>query len=150
MSVIMSANIYLSQEGRPRLEAIVDFLNDLEEVDGIFYGADLSRLGHNSNGPLAISVTTKNSRQENKFGIKGLSIAIEDPLHSDTKIGCGQHGGLGDFEQNPFLMIKGSGFLPGTECSDQTSAVDIAPTVLTFLDQSFSGLDGNPLSSSIG
>ena len=144
----LSANIYLSEDGLPRLKAIIDFLSKLEEIDGIFHGTDLCDLGHNPNGALAISVTTKNSKQKNKFGIKGVSVAIEDPLHSDTRVGCGQHGGLGSFEQNPFLMIKGSGFIPGTEWPDRTSAVDIAPTVLAFLDESFTDLDGTPLSCS--
>ncbi|MBL94580.1 MAG: hypothetical protein CFH06_01230 [Alphaproteobacteria bacterium MarineAlpha3_Bin5] len=141
-----SANIYLSVEALPKKMQIIRFLRTLKELDGVYSGNDLSLLGQNPAGALTISVTTKNTLDTNKHGIKGMSIAVDDPLHEDTVIGCGQHGGLGKFEQNPFLIAKGTGFLPRSSCNETTSAIDLAPTVLDYLGEPCKDMDGRPLS----
>ena len=87
------------------------------------------------------------SNKTNQFGVPGLSVGIEVPGTIDSRLGCGQHGGLGQYEQNPFLIIKGSDFKPGTTSDLETSAVDIAPTVLDFFGISQKSLDGNSLSA---
>lgn len=143
----LSANIYLSETGRFRLNDIINFLLDIEDLDRVIWGDELKLIGLNPDGNLAISVTTRNTEDANEFGVKGMSIAIEDPLHFDTNIGCGQHGGFGKFEQNPFLIVKGQGFLPASNCIKETSAVDLGPTVLQFLGMSNARMDGKPLSS---
>ena len=60
-------------------------------------------------------------------------------------LGCGQHGGLARFEQMPFLLAQGQGFKPGARRTVTSSAIDIAPTVLTHLGVPFAGLDGRAL-----
>jgi arylsulfatase A-like enzyme len=65
-------------------------------------------------------------------------------------MGCGQHGGLGRYEQSPFLMIEGAGFAAGAGRDEPSSAVDIAPTVLTHLGVPFDNLDGRPLQRRTG
>jgi arylsulfatase A-like enzyme len=42
-------------------------------------------------------------------------------------------------------MIAGGSFAAGTSRSTPTSAVDLAPTVLTHLGVAFDGLDGRAL-----
>jgi len=61
-------------------------------------------------------------------------------------LGGGQHGGLGRYEQNAFLTLCGRGFKPGAKYDKETSAVDIAPTILKHLGLPFDGMDGRPLS----
>lgn len=141
----LSANIYMSDQGREKLEKVVSFLHTVDGLDKIFWGERLDKIGHRKDGSLAISVTTKRSDAMNQYGIKGESIAIVDPLHEDTNIGSGQHGGLGKYEQNPFLMFVGYGVAQGSVFSGESSAVDLAPTVLRFLGEPYGDMDGNPL-----
>ncbi len=144
----LSANIYLSQEARPRIPQLIPFLWSLNEIDQVFAGENLGRLGHRTDTALAIAVTTKRSDEKNPYGIAGMSIAIEDSLSKDTNIGCGQHGGLGTYEQHPFLIANGGGFEAGAVCQSETSAIDIAPTVLRHLGVDGPGMDGAPLALS--
>lgn len=141
----LSANIYLSDEARNRIPEIIPFLWGLDDIDQVFAGENLTRLGHRSDTALAIAVTTRRSDDKNAFGIPGMSIAIEDSLSKDTNMGCGQHGGLGPYEQHPFLIANGGGFASGSVCQRETSAIDIAPTVLRHLGLGWEGMDGTPL-----
>ena len=144
----LSANIYLSDAARDRLPRIIPFLRELDDVDQVFTGTNLARLGHRTDTALAIAVTTKGTNEANEFGIPGIRTAVQDPLHTDTRMGCGQHGGLGPNEQNPFLMACGGGFLPGSTDSKKSSAIDLAPTILRHLDQGWDDMDGSPLDQS--
>ena len=75
-----------------------------------------------------------------------MSHAIADPLSGETNVGCGQHGGLGRHEQQPFMMVRGGGFGRATRVDAPSSPVDIAPTVLRHLGLPHDGMDGAPLS----
>ena len=142
-----SAHIYLADEARGRLGHIRDFLDAMDDVDQVFTGDALARVGHRTDTPLALSVTAKRSDGANEFGIEGLNGAFEDPLSGETQIGGGQHGGLGRFEQHAFLIVRGGGFAKGQRSDGETSAIDLAPTVLRHLDLPFDGMDGKPLPS---
>jgi len=144
-SNVFSANIYVAPEARGRIGDIVDFLVAADDVDRVFVGEDLVTLGHRADSTLAISITPKRTDDTNEFGIPGLSGAFEDPLSSETRIGCGQHGGLGRFEQNPFLIVQGGGFGVGKRCNEPTSAIDLAPTILRHLGLPLGTMDGKPL-----
>ncbi len=63
-----------------------------------------------------------------------------------TPLGGGQHGGLGAYEQHPFLIVRGGGFGAGVESGGETSAIDLAPTILRHLGLPSGGMDGKPLS----
>lgn len=141
----LSANIYMTEQAKSRLPQLIPYLWGLHEIDQVFAGENLKRLGHRTDTALAIAVTTVRSDDDNEFGIPGISIAIEDPLHKDTNLGCGQHGGLGPFEQHPFLMAVGGGFKVATIRPDETSAIDLAPTILHHLGQTWDGMDGRSL-----
>jgi hypothetical protein len=52
---------------------------------------------------------------------------------------------LARYEQMPFLMIDGAGFLGGTDAGGPTSPIDIAPTILAHLEMPASGMDGRAL-----
>jgi hypothetical protein len=76
--------------------------------------------------------------------VRGYCPIVQDPADNESKIGFGQHGGLGPNEQRPFLMIAGGGFAPG-ERREATSLVDIAPTVLRHLRMDHDDMDGRAL-----
>ncbi|MDA0306642.1 MAG: alkaline phosphatase family protein [Proteobacteria bacterium] len=141
-----SAHIYVSDKARNRIADIVRLLEDMDGVDKVYAGNDLEKVGHRTDTPLAITVTAERSDDANEFGIRGINTAFEDPLSDDTTLGGGQHGGLGRYEQNAFLTLCGRGFKPGAKYDKETSAVDIAPTILKHLGLPFDGMDGRPLS----
>jgi predicted AlkP superfamily pyrophosphatase or phosphodiesterase len=141
-----SAHIYVSDAARGRIGDIVRLLESLEDIGEIFTGPDLARVGHRTDTPLAISVTAKCSDGVNEFGVAGMNAAFKDRLSGETRMGCGQHGGLGAYEQGPFLIVRGGGFGAGGRCDAETSAIDIAPTILRHLDLPAGGMDGKPLS----
>ena len=141
-----SAHVYVADDARDRIDDIVHLLDDLEGVDEIYAGTDLEKVGHRSDTPLAITVTAKRSDDVNEFGVPGINAAFEDPLSSETRMGNGQHGGLGRYEQHAFLILQGGGFEAGSRCDEASSAIDIAPTILRHLGLPFDGMDGRPLS----
>jgi len=112
----------------------------------VFAGDALAEVGHRNGTALAIAVTPRRSDAENEFGWPGMSLAFDNPLATETVVGCGQHGGLGPFEQNPFLIVRGGGFVPGN-ADAPSSAIDIAPTILRHLGLPFAGIDGKPLAT---
>ena len=141
----LSAHIYITDEARSRIPGIIGFLEHTEGIARVFSGDQLAELGHKTDTPLAISLVTERTDDKNPYGIPGISLAVEDDLHADTNLGCGQHGGLGPYEQNPFLMIRGGGFVAGSHCNAESSAIDLAPTILRHLGVDSTGMDGQAL-----
>jgi hypothetical protein len=144
-SNVFSAHVYVAPEAQGRIADIVGFLEVADDVDRVFAGDDLAKVGHRTDSPLAVSVTPKRTDDANEFGIPGINAAFDDPLSYETRIGCGQHGGLGTFEQHTFLAIMGGGFGVGVGSDDPTSAIDLAPTILRHLDLPVDGIDGKQL-----
>ncbi|MFQ5764261.1 MAG: nucleotide pyrophosphatase, partial [Rhodospirillales bacterium] len=140
-----SAHIYVAEEVRYRIDAIKEFLEASDAVDRVFAGADLAEVGLATDTALALSVTPRRSDAANPYGVKGTSDAFFDPLSGETREGCGQHGGLGRFEQNPFLIVIGGGFEGGLRGDEESSAIDLAPTILRHLGLPWGGMDGKPL-----
>jgi len=140
-----SAAIYVSEAARPRIGALTSFLATLDGIDGILTGQELADVGQRADAALAIAVTTRKTDDENEFGVRGISDAIFDPFDNTTAPGLGQHGGLGLYEQHPFLFIRGGGFQTGTASQIESSAIDLAPTILRHLGVSWEGMDGKPL-----
>ncbi len=143
----LSAYVYLADNARDRLPAILEWLPGIDGVGSVHAGDDLAKLGQRTDGALAIAVDGAKSDAENEFGISGISDAFFNRFSTETAPGNGQHGGLGVNEQNPFLIAIGGGFAAGTEHQNPTSAVDVAPTVLAHLGLSADGMDGSALQS---
>jgi arylsulfatase A-like enzyme len=141
----LSAFIYLSDAARPRLAEIVRWLEGVEGIGSIHAGDELARLGQRTDGALAIAVDGGKSGDANEFGVAGLSDAFFNRFSTETAVGNGQHGGLGTNEQNPFLIAIGEGFAAGSVHGGETSAVDLAPTLLSHLGRPVDGMDGAPL-----
>jgi len=140
-----SATVYLAPEALDREGAIVEFLRADPRFGGVVAGADLALIGMPVDEGPRIAVTGAVTDAPNEYGVKGGSVAIQGTLKISINDRCGQHGGLGPREQNPFAMARGTGFLPGTETRDPTSAVDIAPTILRHLGLDHGDMDGAPL-----
>lgn len=137
-----SALVYLADNARHRLDNLLVFL---EGVGSVYAGDGLADLGQRTDGALAIAVDGRKTDAPNAFGIKGLSDAFFNQFSTETRSGNGQHGGLGRYEQNPFMIITGGGFAPGSITDTPTSAVDIAPTILGHLGLPADGMDGRRL-----
>lgn len=86
----------------------------------------------------------------NEHGIPGLAFAAGPAGAKPDRLGRGQHGGLSEAEQMPFLMIEGLGFAAGTTCEAPTSPIDLAPTTLRHLRLPGEGCDGKPLQTPTG
>jgi len=141
-----SANLYVADSARGRIDAICRFLEGLDAVERVFAGDALAEVGHRAGTALAVAVTPRRSDAKNAFGWPGISVAFDNPLATETVVGCGQHGGLGPYEQNPFLIVRGGDFKKG-RVDAPSSAVDIAPTILAHLGLPFTGMDGKPLAT---
>jgi hypothetical protein len=74
-----------------------------------------------------------------------MSAAAKPSVGKPDRLGCGQHGGLGTYEQMPFLMIGGHGFGPAATWTEPSSVIDLAPTILRHLSISADGCEGRPL-----
>lgn len=140
-----SSLIYVHMDCRDRIGAMDRFLRDQEWAGEVYAEAEFPLIGHAPGHGLAFAVSLRSDDEPNEFGVKGRSLAAMPPRGKSDRLGCGQHGGIGRFEQIPFLMIDGPGFQPGQVCSKPASIVDIAPSILKHLGHPAAGMDGAPL-----
>jgi hypothetical protein len=127
------------------LPAIGDFLASRDWVGALFGPDELGRIGQKPEGGLAFAVSMAATEAPNAFGIPGSSLVAKPAMGKPDRLGCGQHGGLGAYEQAPFLMASGLGFRPGTIRQTSARVVDIAPTALSHLGLDATGMDGASL-----
>jgi arylsulfatase A-like enzyme len=137
--------IYLAPEHAARRPAVDAFLRTCEWA-GTVLGADqLASVGQAPHNGLAFAVSMRASAAPNQYGVPGSALAAMPRGGEAHPVGAGQHGGLAAFEQSPFLMIDGEGFMPGTTIARPTHIVDMAPTILTYLRVAATGMDGSAL-----
>jgi arylsulfatase A-like enzyme len=140
-----SALIYVHPEHAATLPAIGDFLASRDWVGALFRPQELSRIGQKPEGGLAFAVSMAATDAPNAFGVPGSSLVAKPAMGKPDRLGCGQHGGLGAYEQAPFLMASGLGFRPGSIRQASARVVDIAPTALSHLGLDATGMDGASL-----
>lgn len=140
----MGALVYLAPEAMERCSAIASFLQRAAWCQRVFAAAELDAVGLPTDTALQIAFSMAKQDVPNRYGVRGLGAVAADPFMKSDACGLGQHGGLGAYETNPFLLISGPGVDTG-RCSVPSSAVDVAPTILQFLDRSWDGTDGHPL-----
>ncbi len=138
------ALIYLSPEASSKESEIFEYLETQAWTHQVYREDDLESIGHCKNGSLFIAVDLTHSEKSNDFWIPGVCVAASDPT-SNQIMGCGTHGGLGQYVQAPFLMVRGAGFNGGIEIEKSVSPMDIAPTVFQHLGISGKDMDGTPL-----
>lgn len=142
-----SATICLSADAKQRASEIVTLLRKDERFERVVSGADIAELGLNPEGDIDIVVIGKISEDPSADGVPGTGIAFQGDLKIPNNVGCGQHGGLGRYEQSPFLICVGTGFAAEQEIESATSVIDIAPTALYHLGENLDGMDGRALQS---
>jgi arylsulfatase A-like enzyme len=126
----------------PRVQA---FLEVSEWAEQIFGPEDLGIVGQAPVSALAFAVSLRSSNAPNSFGIPGSSLVAKPALGKADRLGCGQHGGLGAYEQAPFLFASRRGFTSGVSWQTPARVIDIAPTTLTHLGLDALGMDGQAL-----
>ena len=141
-----AAFIHFGGDALARRQEAADWLGQQPWVETVFMGEDLAELGQIPGDDL-IAIDMAKTEGTNINGIPGLS-AMASRFNADPdglKRHCGMHGGRGYYETRPVLMAVGSNFPAGHTVSDETAIVDIAPTVLHFLDLPCEPVDGTRL-----
>ncbi len=141
-----AALVYASEPGRARVPEVLAFLEEQDWTAEIFHGDGLDGAGLNRKGGLVAAFAMARLPGRNEAGVDGLTLMAEaEPGKAAPYLGKGMHGGLGDFESRPFLIASGGAFEEGRTMNEETSILDIAPTILDHLGLSADGLDGRPL-----
>lgn len=136
--------IYLAAGAAARLGPIAAWLARQDWAGEILVGHEMTAHGHAPEDGLAIAFSMRKSSAANAHGVPGLSDLVV-ASGGKEKLGVGQHGGLGRFEQAPFLIATGAAFAPHSECHGPSCITDIAPSILAHLGQPVGGMDGAPL-----
>jgi len=140
-----SSLIYVHPDCAAKVDAIAAFLGSRDWVDRVIAGTQLASIGLAPHHGLALAISLKSDEEPNPFGVRGRSCEARPAPGKATHLNCGQHGGLARYEQAPFLMLDGPGFIGGTVAGAPTSPLDIAPTILAHLQIPAEGMDGRAL-----
>src|SRR5882762_4556803 len=144
-----AATLYFAEPDSDLVPRVARFLAAENWAGEVFAGDRLAMAGLPTDTPMRIAVSLATEDRLNPYGIAGYAPIVQDPADNESKIGFGQHGGLGPHEQRPFLIIEGGGFTPGVR-QQPTSLVDIAPTVLRHLHMDHDDMDGRALPHAVG
>lgn len=138
--------IYLHPDAADRRAALHAYLRNASWASAVFAADELAEVGQAPLHGLAFAVSMAADAGLNAFGVPGRSLVAKPRWDKPDRMGCGQHGGLGAFEQSPVLLIDGPGFTAGGRRSDVVRIVDLAPTILRHLNVAGDGMDGCALS----
>lgn len=144
-----SVLVYVAPEAAARLPDLEGFLGSRDWTETVVPAARLAELGQQSRHGLAFAVSLKSDEKRNAFGIPGCSVEARPAPGKSAHQDCGQHGGLGRYEQSPFLLLDGDGFKAGATRASPTGIVDLAPTILAHLGQPLDGMDGHALQGEV-
>jgi arylsulfatase A-like enzyme len=139
------ALVYVDPSRHDRIDEIGQFLEAQPWSGKVFPRDRLAEAGLPSDPGLAFGIAMAWDETRNEYGIPGSSFSVSAAGGKSKPPGCGQHGGLGRYEQSPYLIFEGAGFAPDAEVEAPTSAIDVAPTILRFLGQPEEELDGRAL-----
>jgi Type I phosphodiesterase / nucleotide pyrophosphatase len=145
MSSGTSTLIYLHEDAEPRRDRLGDFLGSQAWAGRVIDAVSLASIGQAQHNGLAFAVSLRSDGSENEFGVPGRSLAAKPRWGKLDRLGCGQHGGLGRFEQSPLLLIDCPGFTAGGTRAEPVHVTDLAPTILQHLAISATGMDGRAL-----
>ncbi len=145
MSSGTSTLIYLHRDAERHRDRLGDFLGAQPWAGSVIAAANLATIGQAPHNGLAFAVSLRADASENEFGVPGRSLAAKPRWGKPDRLGCGQHGGLGRFEQSPVLLIDGPGFAAGGTRTEPVHVTDLAPTILRHLGVPASGMDGRAL-----
>ena len=138
-----SALLYATAAGRPALLGVLDRLRREPWADGVLAEDRLQERGLAPHGGLSVAINMARKGDANAHGIPGWRWVVAEP-DKPVPIGCGQHGGWGPDETQPFLALDVKTGAPGV-VRRRTSLLDIAPTILRFLGVPADGMDGSAI-----
>jgi arylsulfatase A-like enzyme len=137
----MGALIYLAAHAEAQSGRIAQWLSEQNWCGGVYAGDALEDIGLAPRGGLAIAFSMGKRNTVNRHGIPGFGHVAGDRFMPSNTPGHGQHGGLGPYETQPFLIVEGGNFSVGTS-DEATCTIDIAPTLLRHLGLATNGMDG--------
>jgi len=140
-----SSLIWLQPDAEDRRDGIEDFLRAQPWAGVVIPARDLASVGQAPHYGLAFAVSLRGDDSPNPYGVPGSSLAAKPRWDKPDRLGCGQHGGLGQFEQSPVLLIDGPGFVAGATRHGPAHITDLAPTIMRHLQIPAPGMDGAPL-----
>ena len=139
-----SAILHFAPRASSRIPAVLDWLRSQDFAGEVFHGQALAQVGLPAGGTLAIAVVLAGDDEPNEYGVRGRSDVAENALGGESLPGHGQHGGLGRYEQSPFLAIRAGGVPRGVH-RGAASLIDLAPTFLRHLGLPTDGIEGAAL-----
>jgi hypothetical protein len=138
-----AALLYAMNEAKRGLLDVLDDMRREPWAGEVVAEEGLAALGHAAAGGVVAAVNMGRRVDANAYGVAGQRWVAAEP-GKRVQVGCGQHGGWGPDETQPFLMLNGTDVRAGIR-DRTTSLVDIAPTILGFLGVPSDGMDGAPL-----
>lgn len=137
--------IYMHPDVACRKSEMERFLRTRAWAGQVFSRSEFESAGIPLEAGPEFAVSMFSTEEKNGYGVAGKGFTARRAGDKADVIGAGQHGGLGIYEQMPFLMIAGQGFTPGSVRSSASCVIDIAPTIFTHLDKPLPSFDGQPL-----
>ena len=137
-----AASVHFATQAIERLDKVKTFLERQDWVADVFVGTALREVGFAEETRSCLVLSLRHDDEPNAYGISGHSDMVADPLDPGAYVSM--HGGLGRGDQQPFLFLSGDGISAGVR-QDDVSLVDLAPTVLHFLDAPGDNMDGKSL-----
>jgi hypothetical protein len=140
-----AALIYLHPSAEFRRPTLDAWLRAAPWAGAVFAAEELGAIGQAPHQGLAFAVSMRADDGLNLHGVPGRSLVAKPRWDKPDRLGCGQHGGLGVFEQSPVLMIDGPGFSAGAQRGEPARIVDLAPTIPRHLGVAATAMDGSAL-----
>ena len=129
---------------------VLDFLRSRPWVGTLLEGPALAAIGQRPGAEgLIAAVSLRRHGGANAFGVPGMTLVAKPAAGKPDRLGCGQHGGLGEAEQAPIMVADGPGFAAGARDHGPARPIDLAPSILAFLGHGNAGvpMDGHTLQS---
>ncbi len=139
-----AALLHFSTAASSRIPAVLEWLARQDFAGRVVHGAALAEIGLPVGTTLAIAISLAGDDEPNPHGVRGHSDVAENALGGESLPGHGQHGGLGTYEQRPFLVLRGAS-VPAGRHEGEASLIDLAPTILRHLGLPAGGMEGRPL-----
>src|SRR5262249_40913656 len=140
-----SSLIYAHPDCAAKVDAIAAFLGSRDWVDRVIAGTQLASIGLAPHHGLALAISLKSDEEPNPFGVRGRSCEARPAPGKATHLNGGRPGGWARYEQAPFLMLDGPGFIGGPFPGAPPPPPDIPPTTLAPLKIPAEGMEGRPL-----
>ncbi|MEH2922189.1 alkaline phosphatase family protein [Samsonia erythrinae] len=140
-----SVLIYLHPDMVSRKRKIECFLRNCAWAGQVFSRGEFESVGIPLEAGPEFAVSMHSTDAKNAYGVAGKGFTARRAGDKADILGAGQHGGMGTFEQMPFLMVAGQGFTPDSERTSPSCVIDIAPTIFTHLGKPLPSFDGQAL-----